>query len=123
MQETKKKVLIVDDDKQILSTLTQILEKAGYTVETAETAAEANKKLEQNQYSVALIDIRLPDAEGTDLLLKIPKTSNTARIIITGYSTVEYGEKSAEYGADDFLVKPVKAKELLDSVKTWTSEE
>ena len=123
MQEMKKKVLIVDDDKKILDTFARILEKAGYIVETAETAAEAKKKLEQSHYNVAVIDIRLPDAEGTDLLLKIPKTSNTARIIITGYSTAEYGEKAADYGADDFLVKPVKAKELLDSVKTWTSED
>lgn len=123
MQEMKKKVLIVDDDKKILDSFARILEKAGYIVETAETATEAKKKLEQSHYNVAVIDIRLPDAEGTDLLLKIPKTSNTARIIITGYSTAEYGEKAADYGADDFLVKPVKAKELLDSVKTWTSED
>ena len=123
MQEMKKKVLIVDDDKKILDSFARILEKAGYIVETAETATEAKKKLEQSHYNVAVIDIRLPDAEGTDLLLKIPKTSNTARIIITGYSTAEYGEKAADYGADDFLVKPVKPKELLDSVKTWTSED
>jgi DNA-binding NtrC family response regulator len=119
----KKSVLVVDDDKQILKTFTQILEKAGYAVDTAQTAAEAKKKLRNSRYNVALIDIRLPDAEGTDLLRKIPETSGTAKIIVTGYSTVEYGEKAADYGADDFLVKPVRPKVLLDALKTWTSEE
>lgn len=119
----KKNVLVVDDDKQILKTFTQILEKAEYVVDTAQTAAKAKKKLSQNHYDVALIDIRLPDAEGTDLLLKIPETPNTAKIIVTGYSTAEYGEKAADYGADDFLVKPIRPKELLEAVKTWTIEE
>ena len=57
------------------------------------------------------------------MLLKIPAASGTARIIVTGYSTVEYGEKAADYGADDFLVKPIRPKELLHAVKTWTAEE
>lgn len=107
---------MVDDDKQILRTFTRVLKKAGYVVDTVETAAEAEKKLERNSYDIALIDIKLPDAEGTDLLLKIPKTSDTAKVIITGYSSTEYGEKAADYGADDFLVKPVKTDELLDVV-------
>ena len=119
----KKNVLVVDDDKQILKTFTQILEKAGYAVDTTQTAAEAKNKLSQNHYDVALIDIRLPDAEGTDLLRQIPETSGTAKIIVTGYSTFEYGEKAADYGADDFLVKPIRPKQLLDSVKTWITEE
>ena len=46
-----------------------------------------------------------------------------AKVIITGYSTVEYGEKAADYGADDFLAKPVKPKELLEVVKRLVSEE
>jgi DNA-binding response OmpR family regulator len=123
MPKLKKSVLVVDDDKQIVKTFTQILEKAGYAVDTAQTAAEAKKKLSQNHYDVALIDIRLPDEEGTDLLLKIPEASDTAKIIVTGYSTAEYGEKAADYGADDFLVKPIRPKELLEAVKTWTTEE
>jgi DNA-binding NtrC family response regulator len=118
----KKQVLLVDDDKHILRTFTKILEKAGYDIETAETASEAIKKIRQTHYDAALIDIRLPDAEGTDLLLKIPKTSDMAKIIITSYSTVEYGEKAADYGADDFLVKPVKPKELIETVNRLTSE-
>lgn len=112
----KNKILLVDDDEKILRILHRILERAGYDIETSKTAADAMKKIQRTCFDLALIDIKLPDAEGTDLLMKIPKTSNIAKVIITGYSTVEYGEKAADYGADDFLVKPVKSEELLEVV-------
>ena len=118
----KKRILVVDDDEQILRTFMAILEKAGYLVDTANTVADAEKKLRQNRYDVALIDIKLPDAEGTELLLTVPKASDMVKIIVTGYSTVEYGEKSADYGADEFLVKPVKPKELLEVINRLISE-
>jgi two-component system response regulator HydG len=120
---TKHRCLLVDDGKQILGTLTRILKKAGYVVDAVETAAEAEKKLRQNRYDVVLIDNELPDAEGTDLLLKIPKTSDIAKVIITDYSNAEYGEKTAACGADDFLIKLVKTQELLevlDRLVSWT---
>ena len=55
--------------------------------------------------------------DGTDLLLKIPNNLKTIKIIITGFSTDEAGKKAADYGADDFLVKPVKAEELIATVR------
>jgi YesN/AraC family two-component response regulator len=58
-----------------------------------------------------------PDMDGTDLLLKIPKDPKTIKIIVTGFSTNEVGKKAADYGADDFLVKPVKAEELIVTVR------
>jgi len=118
----KKKILVVDDDKSILNVFTKILQKAGYKVDTAESAAEGTKRIRRKDYDVVLIDIKLPDGEGTDLLLKLPKTSDMARIIITGFSTAEHGEQAAKYGADDYLVKPVKAEELLETVKRLTEK-
>jgi len=118
----KRHVLLVDDDRSILETFTAILERNGFVVETAENAAEALQKSGQGCYDVELIDIRLLDAEGTDLLLKHSDTPDMVKIIITGYSSVEYGEKAADYGADDFLVKPVKAEELLETLKRLTPE-
>jgi YesN/AraC family two-component response regulator len=64
------------------------------------------------------LDIRLPDMEGTDLLQKIQRDpSETVKIIITGHSDYEHGIKAADYGADDYLVKPVKPEELLTTIK------
>lgn len=55
--------------------------------------------------------------DGTDLLKTMSIDSKTIKIIVTGFSTVEVGKKAADYGADDFLVKPVKPEELLSTVR------
>jgi len=66
---------------------------------------------------VCLVDVRLPDMDGTELLLGIAETPETFKIIVTGFSSEQVGKKAADYGADDFLVKPVKAEELLAVVR------
>jgi DNA-binding response OmpR family regulator len=117
MNWKKNRILVVDDDANILRVFKSILEKAGYLVETAETGKDAIKKIKKAKFSVFLVDVKLPDMDGTDLLLKIPSNPKAIRIIITGFSTDEVGKKAADYGADDFLVKPVKAEELLAAVR------
>jgi DNA-binding response OmpR family regulator len=117
MSEDKKRILVVDDDPGILRTFKIILEKAGYIVDTVETGHEALEKIEEQKYSLCLIDVKLPDMDGTEILRKMANDSETVKIIITGFSSEEVGEKAADYGADDFLVKPVKAEELLMAVK------
>ena len=117
MNWKKNRILVVDDDANILRVFKSILEKAGYLVETAETGKDAIKKIKKAKFSVFLVDVKLPDMDGTDLLLKIPSNPKAIRIIITGFSTDEVGKKAADYGADDFLVKPVKAEELLTTVR------
>ena len=114
MQETKKTILIVDDDKSILRTFTRILQKNGYDIDVAETGKEAIEKIETRCYDLALVDIRLPDMDGTDLLSKMQKTMHDAvKIMITGFPSLEAGVKSLDEGADAYLVKPVKPEELL----------
>jgi DNA-binding NtrC family response regulator len=114
---TKKHILVVDDDEGILRVFKQILEKEGYIVETAETGKEAQEKIQTEKFDVCLVDVRLPDMDGTDLLLKLAGRPQTIKIIVTGYSSEETGKKAADYGADDFLVKPVKPEELIATVK------
>jgi DNA-binding response OmpR family regulator len=63
-----------------------------------------------------LIDVRLPDVDGTEIL-KMVKSPETVKIIVTGFSSEEDGKKAADYGADDYLVKPVKSEELLAAVR------
>ena len=112
--ETYRTILVVDDDKSILRTFTRILQKNGYKIDTAETGKEAIEKANKNQYDLALVDIRLPDMDGTDLLAKIKKQlKNTIKIMITGFPSLESGVKALDEGADAYLVKPVKPEELL----------
>ncbi len=118
MEEEKKTVLVVDDDQSVLTTFARILERNGYNVDTAETGNQAITKLQTKDYDIVLIDLKLPDIDGTDVLRKIPKSaSKTVKIIITGFSTQESGLMAADYGADDYLVKPLKPEELLEVIK------
>ena len=114
MAESKKTILVVDDDKSILRTFTRILEKSGYAIDVAETGKEAIEKAETHHYDLALVDIRLPDMDGTDLLAKLKRQlQNTVKIMITGFPSLETGVKALDEGADAYLVKPVKPQELL----------
>ena len=112
----KKRILVVDDDANILRVFKSILEKEGYIVETAETGKDAIKKIKKENFDVWLVDVKLPDMDGTDLLLK-KADSEAIKIIVTGFSSEEVGKKAADYGADDFLVKPVKPDELIATVR------
>jgi len=116
MSEEKNRILVIDDDKGILRVFKTILENEGYIVQTAETGREALEKLKKERFNVCLIDVRLPDMDGTEIL-KMANAPDTVKIIVTGFSSDEVGKKAADLGADDFLVKPVKPEELLAAVK------
>ena len=116
--EAAKTILVVDDDKSILRTFTRILQKNGYEIDSAETGKEAIEKADSRHYDLALVDIRLPDMDGTDLLAKIKEQlRNTIKIMITGFPSLESGVKALDEGADAYLVKPVKPEELLMLIK------
>ena|SRR5512139_2024821 len=110
----KKSILVIDDDKSILRTFTRILQKAGYEIDVAETGKEALEKAGTRSYDLALVDVRLPDMDGTDLLAKMKDAmSKTVKIMITGFPSLETGVRALDEGADAYLVKPVKPDELL----------
>ena len=118
MVKTKKNILVIDDDKSILRTLTRILQKAGYEVDTAETGKEATEKMEKRHYGLALVDVRLPDIDGTDLLVSMKDNlRDTVKIVITGFPSMEMGVKALDGGADAYLVKPVKPDDLLTLIE------
>ena len=119
----KKKILLVDDDASILRSLTRVLEKNGYLVDTAETANEAMSKLRSRHYDLALIDVILPDMKGTELLAKAKaELQQTVKFIITGYPSGETGAKARELGADAFILKPVQMSELLSTIHVFLND-
>jgi DNA-binding NtrC family response regulator len=114
----KKTVIVIDDDKSILRTLTRVLQKGGYEIDSAGTGKEAIEKLSGQSYDVALIDIKLPDMDGTDLLVMMQENlSNAVKILITGLSLVDSGAEIIEKGADACLLKPVKPEDLLSMIE------
>ena len=117
MENQKKSILIIDDDKSILNIFTRILQKQGYNADTAETGQEALEKLQANSYDLALVDVKLPDTNGTDLLARINQTHpNMIKIAITGFPSLEDATKVIDRGAAAYLVKPVKPEELVSII-------
>jgi DNA-binding NtrC family response regulator len=112
------RILIVDDDENILKTFSTALRDAGYEVNTAENGREAIEKTRATFYNLAIIDIRLPDMEGTELLTALKETTpKMVKIILTGYPTLENAIKATNNGVDAYLIKPVNADELLKLIK------
>ena len=95
-----------------------ILEDEGYIVDLAATGREAIKRTEETAYNVALIDIRLPDVEGVELL-KLMKDAvpRTRKIMVTGYPSMQNAITALNKNADAYLIKPVDIEKLLNTVK------
>ncbi len=114
----KESILVVDDDLTILNLVSILLKAEGYEVDTAKTGMEGLEKCLENIYSLILIDIKLPDMEGTELLTRTMDTDPKIRkVIITGYPTIENARQALNLGADAYLVKPIKVSELLEIVR------
>lgn len=113
-----KSILIVDDDQSILESIRLILHVGGYHVDTAKTGREAMEKFEKNSYDLALLDLKLPDMDGTDLLVMMSDSpKQTVKIMITGYPALSNAIKSLYLGAHAYILKPVKPDELLNVIK------
>ena len=114
----RSRILVVDDDESIREVLTAILEDEGYTVESASTAKRAIEKTGTAFYNLALIDIRLPDMEGIELLTKMKDpTPKMRKIIITGYPTLHNAVEAVNKGADAYIVKPFDMEKVLETIK------
>ncbi|MBX5328649.1 MAG: response regulator [Candidatus Bathyarchaeota archaeon] len=117
MGETAR-ILIVDDDENIRKVLATILEEEGYNVESVDTAKKAIKATTKKFYNVALIDIRLPDMEGIELLTRMRETTPRIRkVIITGYPTLQNAVEAVNRGADAYIMKPFDMDKVLTTIK------
>jgi len=116
--QNQARILIIDDDDNIRKVLQTILEDEGYHVETAETAKEGMDKTEASFFNLALIDVRLPDMEGIELLTKLRETKPKIRkIIVTGYPTLQNAVSAVNNGADGYVLKPFDVEKILVTIK------
>ena len=116
--DKRARILVVDDDENIRNTLKPVLEEEGYVVDLAKDGYEAIAMTEQALYNIALIDIRLPDMEGVELLTKMRDTVPKMRkIMITGYPSVQNAIEAVNRKADAYLVKPVDVEKLLKTIR------
>ena len=112
------RILVVDDDESIRRVLTTILEEEGYAVDTVKNGKEAIKKSKTKFYNLGLIDIRLPDMEGTKLLTSMRDTTPKMRkIIITGYPSVQNAIEALNKDADAYIMKPFDMDKVLATIR------
>lgn len=123
MQE-RPSILIVDDDKEIARSLSMVLESEGYQTAVANTIKEAIEKSYESFYNMAILDIKLPDGEGTSLLKKLREISpKTLKIMITGYPILKNAVDSLNDGAVAYLIKPVDLQKLTMTIKNKIEEQ
>ena len=107
------RVLIIDDELNLVAALKKHLTMEGMDVATASSGAEALSILKQESFDVAVLDIKLPDIDGVALLLQLKQTEPTMEVVmLTGFASVETAINSMKLGAYDYLTKPCKISEL-----------
>ncbi len=112
------RILVVDDDESVTRTFKVILEAKGYVVDTAENGREAIEKSHKNFYNAVFIDVRLPDMEGTQLLTRMKATTpKMIKLIVTGYPALQNAIEAVNRGADAYVLKPPKMKDVLKILK------
>lgn len=117
LENQRKHVLVIDDDKSVVNSMVRVLEKNGFVADMAETGKEAIEKTKTQHYDVALIDLKLPDMDGIEVLSKA-NFQNTVRIMLTGYPSLVTGVQAMDQGVDAYLHKPVRPEELILLVKS-----
>lgn len=114
----KVSILIVDDDEDTLETLTDILQEKGFYTETAKTGKEALAKAEERFFNVVLLDIKLPDLTGIEVLQALNgKNQSTMSIMITANATVQNAVDANNFGASAYIMKPIDQETLFRAIK------
>ena len=109
----KEKILIVDDDKELVDFLVNYVEKDGYSAKGVYDGKEAMKLFRHRQFDLIVLDLMLPEADGFELCKKMRKESDIPIIILTAKTEENDRIKGLELGADDYITKPFSPGELL----------
>lgn len=123
MTQHSHRILIIDDDTEILRVFSKILQLEGYITDTASSGEEGLKKAKSSFFDVFLIDIRLPDMEGTEILAELQKSDPTSvKIMVSGQPSTEHAIRALNSGANAFFTKPVDFDILIKNIKERIQE-
>ena len=113
-----KRVLIVDDEEDLVSTLAERLDLRGIEVNTATNGTDALECLRGEDFSVLILDVKMPGMGGLALLTEIKRIRPEVPVILfTGYGSVADAEKGMEEGAFDYLMKPIDIDQLMEKIR------
>jgi DNA-binding NtrC family response regulator len=111
-------ILIVDDEAGNRHTLQDVLQEQGYRVETAATGQEGLERARTRFFHAAILDIRLPDINGTELLARLKEAqSDTVAIMVTGYASLQTAIRAVDVGAARYLLKPLDIGQLCAALE------
>ena len=117
LNEIQPVILIVEDDIQIRNFIRFALENEKYKVLTSENAAQAMNEIVSEPMDLILLDLGLPDADGMEVIKKVREFSDIPIIVVSARDQDKEKVKALDYGADDYLVKPFSASELLARIR------
>ena len=112
-----KTLLVVDDDLPFRERLSRSMEKKGFKVNAAESFSLASEIIENNKYDYAIVDMRLSDGSGLELIKKIQNKSPLTRsLLLTGYGNIATAVAAIKTGAIDYLPKPAEVDQIYDAL-------
>jgi len=111
----KRKILVVEDDRLVLATLVEGLERVGYEVEAVDNGRAAVASVEASDFDLAILDVRMPEMSGLEVAHEI--RDRCPALILSAYSDVEVVEEAIRQGAVGYLVKPVDVTQLIPAVE------
>jgi two-component system response regulator RegA len=114
---TDRQLLIVDDDKPFLERLARAMEGRGFEVSTADSIADGLARVKENPPAYAVVDMRLGDGNGLDVISALKEKRPEARgIVLTGYGNIATAVTAVKLGAVDYLAKPADADDVTDAL-------
>jgi len=117
------KVLVVDDDPQVGKTVAKILEENNYNVQTFTDPREAIEAVRKSAFDIGLIDIKMPDISGVELVERIKREDErVALLMMTAYPDVQSAAETMRLGARDYITKPFNEEQLLSAVERIAQE-
>ena len=118
LHEDSPRILVVDDEKVIREILADFLSMEGFWVRTAEDGSAALVELSRTHYDLVLTDLKMPNMGGLELLAAIGRhTPNVVTVIMTGFGTVETAIDALKRGAYDYILKPFKVEEVVQTIR------
>lgn len=120
----RRRILILDDEPIVCKRLKPAFQKAGYEVETFTDSVQAMARVAETRFDAVITDLKMEGVDGMHFLARVKEVSpSTGVVVITGFATLETAKESFRKGAFDFVAKPFKLSDILDTVRRVLGEE
>jgi DNA-binding NtrC family response regulator len=115
---SKPRILVVDDEPNVLVTVEAILRQEGYDVHAVNGGQAALEAIHRHSYDLVITDLKMPDVDGLAVLAEVRKRApHTVTVMMTGYGSVESALEALQLGAYEYLLKPTEVPDLKLAVK------